>query len=136
MGAWGMGTFENDDAMDWIADFCASPADEELRATLRSAADAEGYLEAPDCSNALAAAEVVAALKGAPTLNAIVVEDYLPVIARSGIPVTSELTTLALRAIDRVASDSELKELWDEVEDAPAWRAEVAALRERVAGPS
>ncbi len=134
MGAWGMGTFENDDAMDWIAGFCESPADEELRTTLRAAADADGYLEAPDASNALAAAEVVAALKGAPTVSAIVVEDYLPVIARSGIPVTGELVALVLRAIDRVASDSELKELWDEVEDAPAWRAEVAALRERVAG--
>ncbi len=105
-----------------------------MRATLSAAADAEGYLEAPDSSNALAAAEVVAALNGAPTSSAIVVEDYLPVIARSGIPVTGELTALALRAIDRVASDSELKELWDEVDDAPAWRAEVAALRERVAG--
>src|SRR6202048_3411399 len=129
MGAWGMGAFENDDAMDWIAGFCESPGDEELRATLCAAADAKGYLESPESSNALAAAEVVAALKGVPTANAIVVEDFLPVIARSGITVTAELTALALRAIDRVATDSELKELWDEVDDAPAWRAEVAALR-------
>ncbi|MDQ6943282.1 MAG: DUF4259 domain-containing protein [Candidatus Eremiobacteraeota bacterium] len=134
MGAWGMGTFENDDAMDWIADFSASPSDEALRAALARPADADGYLESPDASNALAAAEVVAALKGAPTANVVVVEDYLPAIARSEISVTEDLTALALRAIDRVVSDSELKELWDEVDDASVWRAEVAALRDRVAG--
>ena len=76
----------------------------------------------------------MAALNGAPTADTIVVEDYLPIIARMGLPVSSDLRALALRAIDRVTSDSELKELWDEVDSAPGWYAYVAALRDRVAG--
>ena len=133
MGAWGTGTFENDDALDWIGEFREAPNEDALRSTLSTAAAADGYLESPDAANALAAAEVVAALKGAPTADAIGVEDYLAGIVHSGIPVTEELTALALRAIDRVVSDSELSELWAETDDATAWRADVAALRARVA---
>ena len=137
MGAWGTGTFENDDALDWIGDFSGSPSDDELRATLACAADADGYLESPDAANALAAAEVVAALKGgARAADDEVTEEYLAIIRRAGIIVNDGLTTLAQRAIDRVVSDSELKELWDEVEDSAAWYASVAVLRDRVAGPS
>lgn len=25
MGAWGSGSFENDDALDWLTDFCDDP---------------------------------------------------------------------------------------------------------------
>ena len=132
MGAWGTGTFENDDALDWIADFCESPSEGDLVAALSAAADVDGYVEAPDAANALAAAEVVAALKGAPTDSAVIA-DYLPVMEQAGIRPTDVLMALTLRAIDRVVSNSELKELWDEVDDSPAWYAAVAALRERVA---
>jgi hypothetical protein len=134
VGAWGTGAFENDDALDWIAEFCEEPGEEGLRAALSAAADADGYLESSDASNALAAAEVVAALNGAPTADTVVAEDYLPIVARMGLPVSRELRALALRAIDRVTSDSELKELWDEAESPAPWYAAVAALRDRVSG--
>jgi uncharacterized protein DUF4259 len=132
MGAWGTGSFENDDGLDWIGEFCDGPTVGALRSTLETAADAEGYLESPDAANALAAAEVVAALNRSPTTDIVVVADYLSVIARSGITVTPNLRALALRAVDRVAADSELKELWDEVEDSEQWYAGVAALRARL----
>ncbi|MBV8580594.1 MAG: DUF4259 domain-containing protein [Candidatus Eremiobacteraeota bacterium] len=135
MGTWGTGAFENDNALDWIGEFCEDPGDAGLRAALLAAADADGLLEAPEAESALAAAEIVAALKGAPTTDAVVVEDYLPIITRASIPVGAELSALALRAIDRVVSDSELKELWDELEDATAWYDEVATLRQRVVHP-
>ena len=133
MGAWGTGAFQNDDGLDWIGDFCDAPGEEALRAALDAVAGADGYLESPDASSALAAVEVVAALSGAPTADTVVVEAHLPIITRMGLPVTPDLRALALRAIDRVTSDSELKELWDEVESAPRWYADVAALRDRVA---
>ena len=66
MGAWGIGTFENDDAGDWVDRLEESEGLTLLTETLAPAADPSGYLEAPTCTEALAAAEVVAALAGRP----------------------------------------------------------------------
>ena len=66
MGAWGVKTFENDDASDWVY---------ELEGTfglsvIERALDLEDdYIEAPEGSEALAAAEVLLALKGKPRDN-------------------------------------------------------------------
>lgn len=64
-GAWESGSFDNDDAMDWVA-MCvrskgASAVGKTLEASLKPA-----YLEAPEASEAIAAAEVVAAARGKP----------------------------------------------------------------------
>ena len=67
MGAWGVGPFENDDASDWVYQLEGAEDLELVRGTLEAAANPQGYLEAPTCSEALAAAEVVAALSGRPT---------------------------------------------------------------------
>jgi len=66
MGAWGAGNFENDDALDWLAVLQA----EGLQAAGGAIQDvltlADDYLEATTCCAALAAAEVIAALRGRP----------------------------------------------------------------------
>lgn len=66
MGAWGVGTFENDDASDWVYQLEEAGDLDLVEVTLQAAADPEAYLEAPTCCMALAAAEVVAALAGQP----------------------------------------------------------------------
>jgi hypothetical protein len=53
VGAWGVGTFENDDAGDWVYQLEEANDLELVRGTLLAAADPEGYLEAPTCSMAL-----------------------------------------------------------------------------------
>ena len=65
MGAWGCRTFENDDASDWLYELYESDDFSIVEAALKSVTSG-GYLEAPDCCNALAAAEVVAALNNKP----------------------------------------------------------------------
>src|SRR4051794_2230831 len=62
MGAWGSGSFENDDACDWVADL-EENGPSAVREPLTTVADADEdeYLEAPDCSVAIAAAELIAA---------------------------------------------------------------------------
>src|SRR5678816_3811771 len=71
VGAWGADSFENDDAADWVADFCDAPDQILIMNALSAIADLDSgeYLEAPDCSVGIAAAEVVAALKQAPNPN-------------------------------------------------------------------
>ena len=65
MGAWGTGSFENDDAADWIAEL-ATIVPDDLTQIFVQAADYPSYLEAPASRVVVAAAEVIAALSGSP----------------------------------------------------------------------
>jgi hypothetical protein len=136
MGAWGAETFANDDAMDWVAELEAAPDLRVLRAALDAAAEDDGeYLDAPVGSVALAAAEVVAALRGRPAAE--LPEEVGGWVAAHRAAPEAELVGLAARAVDAVAGEpsrSELRALWDEAapEDRDAWRAGVADLRRRL----
>lgn len=52
MGAWGVGNFENDDAVDWTCDIADSKGVKILITPLRYVASESYYLEAPDCCQA------------------------------------------------------------------------------------
>jgi hypothetical protein len=130
MGAWGAGTFENDDAMDWVVGLPNASGDAVLRQALSPAASTgDGYLEAPVCSIAIAAAEAVAAARGHPiaSLPAEVAgwAEKKPVIA-------ADLVVLARAAMDRIVRESELKDLWDESDSADEWRAAMTDLGKRL----
>ena len=132
MGAWGSGSFENDDAADWLADFCDAPDKDSISRALSAVADvgAEEYLEAPDCSVGLAAAEVVAALKGAP--NSDMPDEAKECVSKLKITAEPTMVSLASRVVERIKTNSELKELWDESEDPAEWYADVAKLEARL----
>src|SRR6266576_1966142 len=130
MGAWGAGSFENDDAMDWVINLTDQTGDAVLREALTPAARADDrYLEAPDCSIAIAAAEAIAAARDHPhaSLPAEVVGwvDKKPAV-------TMDLVVLARSAVDRIVRKSELRDLWDESDSADAWRAAMTDLRSRL----
>ena len=131
MGAWGADSFENDDALDWLADFCDDPEENVILAALRQVADAgDGdYLEATDCAAGVAAAEVVAALKGA---TRYVPEDVKGCLDASHIKPDEHLVETALRALARVRSNSELKELWDESGGGAEWNEALSDLESRL----
>jgi hypothetical protein len=133
MGAWGFGNFENDDAGDWINEFKKKPAEASLKRPLEKvAAHGNEYLQGPTCSRALAAAEIVAALKGRP--NAKQPEGLQEVLDEVKPHFSEDLTPIALEALAQIINDSETKELWEEDEDdAAAWYAEVDDLRARLA---
>ena len=129
MGAWGAGTFENDDASDWLYELEQSTGFDFVRTSLE-ATDGE-YIEAPDGAAALAAGEIVAAALGRPAQE-------LPDTAVSWLATQSGITSAdrasAVAAIDRVTSDaSELRELWEDSED-ESWGAHVDDLRRRLLG--
>ena len=132
MGAWGSGSFENDDASDWIADFCDDPNKELISDALSTVAEMEAdeYLEAPDCSVGLAAAEVIAAMKGSP--NPEMPDDAKECVSKLKIKADPGMVALALKAVERIKTDSELKELWDESENQSEWYSAVADLETRI----
>jgi hypothetical protein len=132
MGAWGVGTFENDDASDWAYQLEEADGLELVQRTLAEAADPRGYLEAPTCSEALAAAEVVAALAGRPAPD--LPEEVRRWVGEHPVRVDPELQGLSLRAVDQIAAESELKELWDESKERETWVDRVQEFRSRLTG--
>jgi len=128
MGAWGSGPFDNDDAADWAYQL-TDDADEAVVGAALAAVVGDSSPDAPTASCAIAAAEVVAAGLGRPHPELPdEVADW--VAARRDRP-WAGLVPSALAALDRVASDSELSELWGDAEDA-AWGEEVDDLRARL----
>jgi hypothetical protein len=131
VGGWGTGSFENDDATNWLANLAAlGPAD--LARIFTQAADDPAYLEAPAASVVVAAAEVVAALNGSPAPAAPpAIDKWLKKYPRISTP---ELNTLAVRALERVRRNSELKDLWHEADGLNDWTSAIRDLQARLGG--
>jgi hypothetical protein len=132
MGAWGLGNFENDDALDWIHELGGS---DDLSAVM-DALNAvhhndEGYLDAGVCAMALAAVEVIAALRGAPPGD-IPPEATAWVEAHHHLALNQTVLDEARSAISAILNKSELQELWGETDEYDAWRKVVAGLRKRL----
>ncbi len=130
MVAWGAKSFENDDALDWLADLCEGKTFEPIRKAFQFVLESEEYLEAPECGYAIAAAEIVAGLRGAaaPDLPDTA-GDWLK--GRS-VPPDDPLIPRARQALDRVRTESELKELWDEASNAGEWYETLDDLEKRL----
>jgi hypothetical protein len=131
MGAWGHKSFENDDALDWVADLEKSTETNVIIEALNTVTDdAKDYLEAPECSIAIAAAEVVAALVGH---GAASLPERVNEWLRGKPKPDPSLIAKARRAIVAVLADSELKELWEEnIEDFQRWTAVLDDLNSRL----
>lgn len=120
MGAWSHEPFGNDDAGDWIYELEESTDFSVIESALSAiTAHAGDYLEAPECSTALAAAEIVAALAGRPIAS-------LPDGAAAWISgrqrPSDSLIAQAKSAVAAVLESSELQELWEESDDYSQWQ--------------
>ncbi len=135
MGAWGAGSFENDDALDLVVRL-----EREGKTAIRAALEdvtrlgAEHYLEAPEASCAIAAAELVAAARDGDVSR-------LPETAQDWLAgqgdgfATAALLALAGRAVERVLAQSELRDLWEEGgagAQPEAWRSSIRQLISRL----
>jgi Domain of unknown function (DUF4259) len=129
VGGWGNGSFENDDAADWLTHLATiAPAD--LTQIFLQAADHPDYLEAPAASVAVAAAEVVAASTGSPA--PAVPRQIIEWTTKNPQACTPELKALAVRALERVRGNSELKDLWLEADGLNDWVAAIKELQARL----
>ena len=113
MPGWGAGSFENEDAQSFLAALHLKTPDD-LKQILVRAADEGDYLEASQSSVVIVAAEVVATAKGAPpqTVPRQIAEWVSKI---EGAP-SAEMNELAQRAVNKVRTNSELKDLWLEAE--------------------
>ena len=130
MGAWGVKTFENDDALDWVSELEQAEDHSLIEETLKVVTErGDEYLEAPEACMALAAAEVVAALNKASSPD--LPEEVKQWISQHRLG-NLRLTPLALKAVQRIKTNSELKELWDESDSAAEWQEVIRSLETRL----
>ncbi len=113
MGAWGLGPFENDAALDCVGDLAdADPGAivSGLLGAMREVTDSGEHIENPEADAAVAAAVLVAARLGA-ELSSTSAEELL---ASHPFTADGELRLEALRVFDRVTDpkENEWHELW------------------------
>ena len=135
MSTWGLGIFENDDAMDWVYELQESDDLSLVESALDTLIGGIGdYLDAYDCAVALAAAEVVAALVGNPFDDLPEeVADWVDRQQENGaLEIDTDLVRRSVQGVDAVVGESELKELWVENEELESWYTVVDDLLERL----
>jgi len=131
MGAWGHGSFDNDDACDLACDLTECTDLSIVEEALRAAINPDDYLEAPEAGRAVAAAEVVLALLGQPTAAIAEEEALLAWVKACNQVPSSAMLLLAQLAVQRVqAEDCELRKLKEESDSLDEWMAEVNRLQE------
>jgi hypothetical protein len=129
MGAWGSGPFENDDAMDWRYQLVDGGGPEVVADALRAVLG-PGPADLPAAASAVAASAVLGAGLGVADVD--VPDDVRDWLTRIDPSMWPTLASDAVRALNRVLGESELRELWDEAEDG-TWAAETRVLRDRIA---
>lgn len=135
MGAWGAKAFENDAALDWLAEL-EDEGIEALRDALTRVADAEAkeYVDADDGSAAVAAATLVAAALGRADEKELSPDARAWLRENDG-ELGEDDMALALRAVRRVlAPRSELRSLWGEAGGESEWHVAMRGLLERLGG--
>ncbi|SET35883.1 protein of unknown function [Hymenobacter actinosclerus] len=135
MGAWGYYNFDNDTAADFAEDFKAEPSAgvlEQVLAAVQQAAD--DYLDAEVASEALAAAEIVAAILGRPARN--FPNDLLGIIPRLDLSHVEPLRKPAQQAVRAIIGpESELRELWEDSDEFENWEGLQRQLLKRLDKP-
>ena len=129
MGAWGMTTFENDNASDWLYELEEST---DLSVIQEALNVDEEYIESSKGCNVLAAAEIILALLGKPRSG-------LPENAKEWVgnnPLDpSPLIPSAIKAVSQVlGNESELKELWGETDESENWENDVKDILNKLKG--
>lgn len=137
MGAWGVGSFSNDSALDWCEDVLdGKDVVEAVRAVLTEVAELsdDDYLDADEGAPAVAAADVLACALGKPPED--ITDDYQERFEPHFADLKADvaLRSTALKALARIAAEnSELAELWAEGGDGE-WTDMISDLRDRLGG--
>jgi hypothetical protein len=133
MGAWDEKSFGNDDALDFTNEILEEDDPQKVISIINEIANLAGdeELEAPDASMGVAAIEFVGAAKGAPASD-FPKEALRFVQKHRDVLNDKDLKALAIKTLNRIRENSELKELWEESEYFEQWKAVMDDLLKRV----
>ena len=131
MGAWDNGNFGNDDAMDFVADVLSKANVVNAIVTVSNTPINE-YIDSADCCNALAAIEYIATALGNTAKD--FPEEALEWVSENKLLLLQDekLILNAHLALEKIKTNSELKELWEESEEFEDWLNIVEGLKKRI----
>ncbi|WP_379653767.1 DUF4259 domain-containing protein [Pseudoxanthomonas sp. UC19_8] len=133
MGAWGLGSFENDEAADLVLDALERNDLSVLQDALEAVLTTSGEIEASDACRAIAATEMLAAILGEPAEAAQEQDGVMDWVARVDQFPDERLVAKGRLALQKILGpDSELCDLWRESGDLEAWMAEVVKIESRL----
>jgi hypothetical protein len=128
MGTWAAGSFESDQALDWLDELYKNPQEEFLRSTLEQVTrKPKDERSTRDEVNAVAAADIVACWLGHAPPEPRRAE--LVKWSRQNFKLAPEMVALAKDVVLSIKTDSQLKELWGPV---PKWLRAMDNLEERL----
>jgi hypothetical protein len=130
MGTWGTRNFENDGSQDWIFEMMDNKDGGMVADTLQFTLNKEGVPDASECEDALAAAEVVAALAGRPSED--FPEDPLDNLDSLQLLAAPALRKLAIKVVEKIQETSGMREQWTEAGELDAWVAVMEDLKKRL----
>ncbi|QHS58272.1 DUF4259 domain-containing protein [Chitinophaga agri] len=130
MGTWGTRNFENDGSQDWVFEMMDNKDGGMVADTLQFSLNKDGILDASECEDALAAAEVVAALAGKASED--FPEDPLENLDVLNLLATPALRKLAVAVVEKIRVSSEMKDLRTEEGQYESWDAVMADLVKRL----
>lgn len=134
MGVWGSGNFDNDTACDWAYELEGCNDLSVIYRTIEAVFE-EDYIDADVGSEALAAIDTIARLKGNPGIKNSHTENVDKWIEKNSVEPPKDLIEKANKAIDLIESEnSELFELWSEGDGSllEEWKKELVLLRDRI----
>ena len=130
MGAWEVGSFDNDDALDWVYELEEADDLSILSDAFEAVLEEEGnYLDEADCAVAIGAAEVVAGLMG--NSDGALPDEVQAWINTQPKP-SDPLVADGLKSLRAILKDSGLKDLWEETEYYDDWKGGVLDLIARM----
>ncbi|MGD9964940.1 MAG: DUF4259 domain-containing protein [Hyphomonadaceae bacterium] len=128
MGVWGSGSFDNDDALDWVEHLVAANLDA-IETALRKAIEGRS-IDAPVAARAIAAAETVATLLGQPGSG--VPEAVVRWIDDANLAAPPTLAERATSALRLIVADEGLTDTWRTSGLLAEWRANIDNLLGRL----
>lgn len=135
MAAWGINNWENDDAVAWLEAFSEKQSIDKIERLFSDAIEEEEPNERRG-SHVLAAAELLAISQGnePEEYDETLIDDYE--IDLEGVLewIDADLINLAIHAVEKIseAEDSELRQLWEEVDELEHWLMVVGDLKKRL----
>ena len=133
MGSWDVSPFGNDEAREWLANLIANSSTEPVFRALVNAAKIKNgeFFQAPECERAVAAAEdLVACVRDKATANTP--PGLKKWLAENKLVVGDQVAQIAIRVLERIVKDSELKQVYDDTDSAEDWYRTLHNIQQRL----
>lgn len=135
MAAWGINNWENDDAVAWLEAFSEKQSIDKIERLFSDTIEEDEPSERKG-SYVLAAAELLAISQGnePEEYDETLIDDYEIDLESIQEWIDADLINLAIHAVDKIseAEDSELRQLWEEVDELDHWLIVVGDLKKRL----